>query len=130
MASEKERIYKAKGTITYGRVDGNLNLTRAIGDFEYKKDTKLSPKEQKITAFPDIKEIDLNGKEEFIIVGCDGIWDGRSSQENVDEIREKLLKKGMTLEATAESLLDDLLAKDSQGPHGNDNMSLIIARFI
>lgn len=33
---EIDRIYKAGSTITEGRVDGNLNLTRALGDLKYK----------------------------------------------------------------------------------------------
>jgi hypothetical protein len=28
-----------KGFVTDGRIDGNLNLSRCIGDFEYKKDS-------------------------------------------------------------------------------------------
>lgn len=37
-----------------GRINGNLNLSRALGDMEYKKDTKLRPEDQIITAAPDI----------------------------------------------------------------------------
>jgi serine/threonine protein phosphatase PrpC len=33
---EIDRIYKAGSTITEGRVDGNLNLTRALGDLKHK----------------------------------------------------------------------------------------------
>ena len=33
---ERERIEKAGSEITEGRVDGNLNLTRAFGDLKYK----------------------------------------------------------------------------------------------
>ena len=29
--------------VTDGRVNGNLNLSRAMGDFEYKKDKNLKP---------------------------------------------------------------------------------------
>ena len=34
--NEKKRIEKAGSTITEGRVDGNLNLSRALGDLKYK----------------------------------------------------------------------------------------------
>lgn len=37
-----------------GRINGNLNLSRALGDMEYKKDTKLKPEDQIITAAPDL----------------------------------------------------------------------------
>lgn len=33
---EKERIEKAGSTIIEGRVDGNLNLSRSLGDLKYK----------------------------------------------------------------------------------------------
>lgn len=38
--SEKTRILKAGSTInSEGRIDGNLNLSRAIGDLKYKKNS-------------------------------------------------------------------------------------------
>ena len=55
MESEKNRIYKAEGWISEGRVKGNLNLTRGFGDLEYKQNKNLKPEEQMITANPDIK---------------------------------------------------------------------------
>lgn len=33
---EKERIRSAGGFVSEGRVNGNLNLSRALGDLEYK----------------------------------------------------------------------------------------------
>jgi hypothetical protein len=38
-------------------VNGNLNLSRAFGDLEYKQNTKLPQEEQMITANPDIAKI-------------------------------------------------------------------------
>lgn len=40
-----------------GRVNGNLNLSRALGDFEFKKNVNLTAEEQMITANPDICKI-------------------------------------------------------------------------
>ena len=39
--AELDRIKKAGGTVSFGRVDGGLNLSRAIGDLEYKKNGNL-----------------------------------------------------------------------------------------
>ena len=36
LEQEKQRIHKAGGTVEVGRVNGNLNLSRSIGDLEYK----------------------------------------------------------------------------------------------
>ena len=39
------------------RVNGNLNLSRAIGDLKYKGNDTLAPKDQIITAQPDIEQV-------------------------------------------------------------------------
>ena len=42
LKKERERIYKAGSTVNIeGRIDGNLNLSRAIGDIAHKKNTKI-----------------------------------------------------------------------------------------
>jgi hypothetical protein len=44
MFSEKQRILKAGSHVNIeGRIDGNLNLSRAIGDLAYKKKPHLKP---------------------------------------------------------------------------------------
>jgi protein phosphatase 2C family protein 2/3 len=52
---------------------GNLALSRALGDFEYKKNPELSPEAQIITANPDIITHDLTDDDEFIVIACDGM---------------------------------------------------------
>lgn len=42
---ERKRIEKAGSYITDGRVDGNLNLSRALGDLKYKQKKELTPEE-------------------------------------------------------------------------------------
>jgi serine/threonine protein phosphatase PrpC len=44
LEGERKRIHAAGSTITpEGRVDGNLNLSRSIGDLRYKKNKNLKP---------------------------------------------------------------------------------------
>lgn len=52
---EMTRITKAGGFVNhFGRVNGNLNLSRSLGDLKYKQVPGISPPEQIITAEPDI----------------------------------------------------------------------------
>lgn len=44
-AEEKWRIYAAGGFVEENRVNGNLALSRALGDFEYKSNSLLKPKD-------------------------------------------------------------------------------------
>ena len=57
-----------------GRVNGGLNLTRALGDFDYKKNKDLDYKLQMITCHPDIITVPRSSNDEYVIMGCDGIW--------------------------------------------------------
>ena len=81
--TEIDRITKSGSTITEGRVDGNLNLTRSLGDLKYKAREHLKPEEQAITANPDTYEFDLDKGIDFILMGCDGIWEKKSNEEAV-----------------------------------------------
>lgn len=91
---ELNRIIKAGGKVSSdGRVNGGLNLSRAIGDLGYKQNKELGPKEQMITALPDVKVLTIDpATDEFIVLACDGIWNSMSSQEVVDFVRCRLEK--------------------------------------
>mmetsp|Transcript_158240 Transcript_158240/g.279301 ORF Transcript_158240/g.279301 Transcript_158240/m.279301 type:complete len:449 (+) Transcript_158240:117-1463(+) len=85
LKSERERIMKAGGFVGSpeegGRVDGNLSLSRAFGDFAYKKNRKLKPTEQKITCEPEIRCHKLDPADRYVVLGCDGIWEKASNQD-------------------------------------------------
>ncbi|KAA0190487.1 Protein phosphatase 2C [Fasciolopsis buskii] len=89
---EKARIQAAGGTVTRdGRVNGGLNLSRALGDHNYKQVQHLSLAEQMITPTPDISQYDLiPGSDEFVVIACDGVWNSMTSQEVVDFVYDRL----------------------------------------
>lgn len=58
----------------FGRVNGNLALSRAIGDFEFKKSAELSPEQQIVTAFPDVTVHEITEDDEFLVIACDGTF--------------------------------------------------------
>merc|ERR1719379_720878 len=82
---EKDRIEAAGGYLedTQGgaRVNGNLNLSRAIGDLEYKKNADLPPEQQVICSTPDIITERITPDDEFVVLACDGIWDVKTNEE-------------------------------------------------
>lgn len=69
---EKARITAAGGFVDFGRVNGNLALSRAIGDFEFKKSAELAPEQQIVTAYPDVMVHDFSDDDEFLVLACDG----------------------------------------------------------
>lgn len=69
---EKTRIIAAGGTVEFGRVNGNLALSRAIGDFEFKRSSWLAPEQQIVTVYPDIIIHDIAKDDEFLVIACDG----------------------------------------------------------
>ena len=72
LIGEKARICAAGGFVDFGRVNGNLALSRAIGDFEFKKSADLSPEQQIVTAFPDVIQHTITDDDEFLVIACDG----------------------------------------------------------
>ncbi|TFK40544.1 PP2C-domain-containing protein [Crucibulum laeve] len=124
---ERARISGAGGYIEYGRVNGNLALSRALGDFEFKKNYALSPEAQIITANPDVTCHEITEDDEFLVLACDGIWDCLSSQQAVDFVRYQVAQ-GKELTEIGEMMCDHCLAPDttSGAGIGCDNMTVLI----
>lgn len=127
---ENARIVSAGGFVEFGRVNGNLALSRAIGDVEFKRNASLSPETQIVTADPEIITHDITGEEEFLILACDGIWDCLSNQQVVDFVRREIAK-GTDLDKVCENIFERCLAPDSEiGGVGCDNMTFCIVALL
>lgn len=124
---EKQRILRAGGFVQCGRVNGSLNLARAIGDMELKQNKSLPAEKQIVTADPDINTVKLGDSDEFLVLACDGIWDCMSSQQLVDFVREQLISE-TKLSVVCERVFDKCLAP-SAGGEGCDNMTMILVQF-
>lgn len=123
---EKARITAAGGFVDFGRVNGNLALSRAIGDFEFKKSAELAPEQQIVTAYPDVTVHDISDDDEFLVVACDGIWDCQSSQAVVEFVRRGIAAK-QELAKICENMMDNCIASNSEtGGVGCDNMTMIV----
>lgn len=127
---EKARICAAGGFVDFGRVNGNLALSRAIGDFEFKKSADLPPEQQIVTAFPDVTVHDFSDDDEFVVIACDGIWDCQSSQAVIEFVRRGIAAK-QELSAISENMMDNCLASNSEtGGVGCDNMTMIVVALL
>lgn len=79
---EKKRIEEAGGAVIwYGawRVNGVLAVARAIGDKKLK---------QWVIGMPDVSEFELNDTADYIVIGCDGLWDVMDKDKVADFVAE------------------------------------------
>ncbi|KAI4461428.1 protein phosphatase 2c [Holotrichia oblita] len=132
LAQEEARVKKAGGYVGRdGRVNGGLNLSRALGDHSYKQNKELSDREQIITALPDVKTITIKpGEDEFMILACDGIWNSMSRQKVVDFVRTRIEAGQEKMSVICEELFDNCLSPNTfDDGLGCDNMTAVIVQF-
>jgi len=116
------------------RVNGDLNLSRALGDLHW-KDPAKQPEKQIITGVPDTRTIAWKvGKEDFLLMASDGIWECMTSQEVVNFVRARLPPAGtprIRLVPVLEALMEACCANHpmQRGGLGCDNMSVVMIRF-
>lgn len=141
---ERERILNAGGWISQDynsagglqhRVNGYLNVSRAIGDLAFKANATLHPSGQIISGTPEVKHVRLEPDDEFVILACDGVWEQKGDQDVVDFIRARLGKVRFFgpggLQAILEELLDSCLSPDPARTDGKgcDNMTAVLVCF-
>lgn len=133
--AERSRIEAAGATVqenvvdgrVYSRINGNLNLSRAIGDLDYKRRTDLPAAQQVVSSTPEILSVVRSPTDEFLFLACDGIWDVKSNQDVVDFVRVRL-GAGQALDRILEDLLDDCITHDPKATAGlgADNMTSVL----
>ncbi|KAJ2145842.1 Protein phosphatase 2C 2 [Coemansia sp. RSA 678] len=127
---EFNRITSGGGFVEFGRVNGNLALSRAIGDFEFKNNRTLPAEKQIVTAYPDVIGRTLTADDEFIVVACDGIWDCMTNEQVVHFVHAKIAQ-GLKLDRVCEEMMDRCLASESElGGVGCDNMTVVIVGLL
>eukprot|EP00927_Polykrikos_kofoidii_P042611 TRINITY_DN3663_c0_g1_i1.p1 TRINITY_DN3663_c0_g1~~TRINITY_DN3663_c0_g1_i1.p1 ORF type:complete len:491 (-),score=68.92 TRINITY_DN3663_c0_g1_i1:169-1641(-) len=134
---EEERIRKAGGHVAMvhpspcHRVDGvGLNLARALGDFHYKSRLDLPCTQQKVIAVPEVSTVELVAEDEFIVLGCDGVFELNTSQKVVDLIKGQLDDR-ISVDKAAEHLVDVSCTTNPMRTHGlgADNCSAVVIRL-
>ena len=109
--SEAERIFNLGGKITKGRVQGQLVLSRSLGDLYCKKFG--------VSNIPDISINKIDDRVKYIIIASDGVWDV------VDEDTVFNMSK---LKKSADDFCKDLV-KLSIDKQTKDNVCCIVISF-
>jgi len=130
---ERARVEAAGGCVNReGRIEGNLNLSRALGDFDYKRTRKKQrPEKQMISGVPEVRSIELGPSARFLFLGCDGVWEAHRGSKTVVDLLRKLLPVGRhsKLSAGLGRLFDSILASNSSESLGQDNMTAVLVEL-
>lgn len=113
---ERERIEAMGGSVVFWgtwRVNGQLAVSRSIGDVDYKP---------YVTGKPDVSSYDLTGDEDFLLLACDGLWDVVSEQLAVEKVYDYLKESKGDRSGVSKSLVT---AAKSLG--SKDNISVVVA---
>jgi len=128
---EQSRINEAGGYVRMKRIDGDLAVSRGLGDFRYKLNDDLPCEKQKVTANPDFMVCPRDYiKDEFVIVGCDGIWDVIDNGGCATMVQEILDEGESDLGLVCEKVLDLCLEKESKDNMTVCMISLPACRFL
>jgi len=124
LPAEKVRIENAEGKVDNDRVDGQLALSRAMGDWNYKLNGKLKPHEQKVIATPEVSSI-LAEEGDHLLLCCDGIFEKLSTKDVCEFVHRDLqmtacMEPAMTLARLVDFSLDN---------GSKDNMTALCVTF-
>lgn len=124
---ERARIEAAGGTVCGGRtarLDGNLAVSRSLGDFDFKS-VNRPVAEQKVSCLPDIYEVSGLPEGSLLLLACDGLWDAMSTQEAAQFVRQRLqCNPPMELADIAQELIDFSLDAETR-----DNVTVLLAQL-
>ncbi|XP_032834764.1 integrin-linked kinase-associated serine/threonine phosphatase 2C isoform X2 [Petromyzon marinus] len=79
---ERMRLQRAGATVRDGRVLGVLEVSRSIGDGQYKRCGVIST--------PDIRRCQLTANDRFLLLACDGLFKAFTADEAVSFINKSL----------------------------------------
>ena len=86
-------------------------MSRAFGDFDFKKRDDLAPQHQKVSCHPDIHVVERAPEDDVLILACDGLWDVMTSEEAVEMVRDIYDSGEGNMKLVAEEMADLALNK-------------------
>jgi serine/threonine protein phosphatase PrpC len=78
-AAENKRVTDLGATVLWDKVQGQLSVTRALGDHDLKK---------YVSCEPNFATVTLTKEHKFLVMACDGIWDVVDDQTAVDVVEK------------------------------------------
>ncbi|XP_018117445.1 integrin-linked kinase-associated serine/threonine phosphatase 2C isoform X2 [Xenopus laevis] len=124
---ERMRIQKAGGNVRDGRVLGVLEVSRSIGDGQYKRYGVIST--------PEVKRCPLTDSDRFILLACDGLFKAFSAEEAVTFILTHIQEKSPSAE-DGQPDLDSLyesachrLANEAVRRGAADNVTVLLVQI-
>lgn len=120
---ERMRIQKHGGHVKDGRVMGVLEVSRSIGDGQFKK--------LGVTCTPDVKKCVLNDNDRFVIIACDGLWkcfepDGAIKFANNILQDEDGKSTDISKERSRYDIVSNKLANEAVLRFSGDNVTVLI----
>lgn len=118
------QIYPVNGDVFEVGAPGTdlkLRMSRSFGDFYLKQRSDISVEEQPIIAVPDVLIQKIDGRESFILLACDGVWDVLSNQDAVTFVSNCLIDQGLSAAESCDALLARCLELGS-----SDNVSAMV----
>ncbi len=120
--NEEKRIVAAHGEVKCGRTMGKVAISRAMGDFQYKKLPI-------IICEPEVRIWEINPNEdEFVLMGSDGLYDKFSSQEAVSFIRHRLTQMEY-MEQDARKVAKEITDEAIHKRNVRDNVTALVIQL-
>lgn len=117
---ERSRIEALGGFVDDGYLNGQLGVARALGDWHMEG---LKGVGCPLSAEPEVRQFLLTEEDEFLIIGCDGLWDVISSQLAVEFARKRLQQHNDPNQCSRE-LVAEALRRDT-----SDNLTVVVVCF-
>jgi len=126
--AEAKRIIDAGGEVRVNRVDGQLAMSRAIGDWQYKQDPDIPQLLQKVIPLPDIQRGWCTSADTLVVV-CDGIVEQQSNDEAMTGTINEIYKSGRAYADIDPAVVAANMIKQSLVSGSKDNHSALVIQF-
>lgn len=110
---------------------GRLSVSRAFGDIEAKR-RKYGGNHLVLNAVPDIKHCKIEDQYDFILLGCDGIFDKLTDTQVLKAVWESARKRYSNTEISLHSLSGaavETVLKLSVDQNTADNITVVVICF-